>query len=362
MIEKAKEEEEREEEEKRRAEADEKAAEENEEKCASDTGSVKGYASTGSADSSNASINSSQTAASALSSPKTSPLSSSSSSFFLGGTLRGEGSSGAQTLNTSYLQSLQAKLKQSTKAAMDKERMKASREEGGMREGEKGGGEEERGERYREGDLGTSGERERSGEKGIEELMRRKRGVFGVSGVYEEEVDNENEVNERALSLRKKKIVADGKGEAAVVRSVFAVNVQFLYGKMLTEEENTRKEEILRTVEEVERRKAEKEKEKEEQKASLAMLSKEKGKNDEGNDDYPLPPNFDRATAVLSRDALKESSARSTAVAEPKKTRVHSQLQTPLEKAQEMERKEKKKAAIEREKRKELSMDDETLL
>ncbi|KAH7832381.1 uncharacterized protein MONOS_16877 [Monocercomonoides exilis] len=225
---------------------------------------------------------------------------------------------------------------------MDKERMKASREEGGMREGEKGGGEEERGERYREGDLGTSGERERSGEKGIEELMRRKRGVFGVSGV--------------------KKIVADGKGEAAVVRSVFAVNVQFLYGKMLTEEENTRKEEILRTVEEVERRKAEKEKEKEEQKASLAMLSKEKGKNDEGNDDYPLPPNFDRATAVLSRDALKESSARSTAVAEPKKTRVHSQLQTPLEKAQEMERKEKKKAAIEREKRKELSMDDESVL
>eukprot|EP00770_Monocercomonoides_exilis_P013197 MONOS_13144.1-p1 / transcript=MONOS_13144.1 / gene=MONOS_13144 / organism=Monocercomonoides_exilis_PA203 / gene_product=unspecified product / transcript_product=unspecified product / location=Mono_scaffold00783:1522-1912(-) / protein_length=93 / sequence_SO=supercontig / SO=protein_coding / is_pseudo=false len=92
------------------------------------------------------------------------------------------------------------------------------------------------------------------------------------------------------------------------------------------------------------------------------MLSKEKGKNDEGDDDYPLPPNFGRNTAVLSRDALKESSARSIAVAEPKDTRVHSQLQTLLEKAQEMERKEKEKAAIEREKRKELSMDDETLL
>ncbi|KAH7819436.1 uncharacterized protein MONOS_7145c2 [Monocercomonoides exilis] len=104
--------------------------------------------------------------------------------------------------------------------------------------------------------------------------MRRKWGVFGVSGVHEEEADIEYYAKERVLLLRKKRIVADEKGEAAVVRSVFAVNVQFL------------------------------------------------------------------TTAVLSRDALKESSARSTAVAEPKNTRVHSQLQTPLEKALEMERKE----------------------
>ncbi|KAH7819962.1 uncharacterized protein MONOS_17874 [Monocercomonoides exilis] len=133
--------------------------------------------------------------------------------------------------------------------------------------------------------------------------MRRKWGVFGVSGVHEEEADIEYYAKERVLLLRKKRIVADGKGEAAVVRK-----------------------EILRTVEEVERRNAEKERERErerEQKASLAMLSKEKGKNDECDDDYPLPPNFGRATAVLSRDALKASSARSTAVAEPKKTRVH---------------------------------------
>ncbi|KAH7830275.1 uncharacterized protein MONOS_7567c2 [Monocercomonoides exilis] len=103
--------------------------------------------------------------------------------------------------------------------------------------------------------------------------MRRKWGVFGVSGVYEEEADIEYNAKERVLLLRKKRIVADGKGEAAVVRSVFAVNVKFLYGKMLDEEENTRKEEILRTVEEVERGKTEKEKERKEQKASLAMLS-----------------------------------------------------------------------------------------
>ncbi|KAH7831893.1 uncharacterized protein MONOS_10915 [Monocercomonoides exilis] len=53
--------------------------------------------------------------------------------------------------------------------------------------------------------------------------MRRKWGVFGVSGVYEEEADIEYNAKERVLLLRKKKIMADGKGEAAVVRSVFCL-------------------------------------------------------------------------------------------------------------------------------------------
>ncbi|KAH7819959.1 uncharacterized protein MONOS_16542 [Monocercomonoides exilis] len=144
--------------------------------------------------------------------------------------------------------------------------------------------------------------------------MRRKWGVFGVSGVHEEEADIEYYAKERVLLLRKKRIVADGKGEAAVVRSV---------GKLVkrgnSENRGGSGEKECREGE----REREREREREEQKASLAMLSKEKGKNDECDDDYPLPPNFGRATAVLSRDALKASSARSTAVAEPKKTRVH---------------------------------------